>query len=63
MTAKQSLTIVLRERPEGDIVPSQTFREEYVNAPTEADLKDGEVLYETYYLSLDPTNRVALKGQ
>ena len=63
MTAEKSLTIVLNERPTGRIVAGKTFREELVDAPKEADLKDGQVLFETYYLSMDPTMRGWLKGE
>lgn len=44
-------------------MPGETFRVESSPAPTEADLKDGEVLFETYYISLDPSMRVWLRGQ
>ncbi|KAK5661782.1 hypothetical protein OQA88_9883 [Cercophora sp. LCS_1] len=55
--SRQSLQIELAERPKGDIIPGQTFRQRYLPAPTEADLKDGELLVETLYLSLDPAMR------
>ena len=57
MTDQKSLTIVLNERPTGDIIPGQTFREVLVDTPTAADLKDGEVLFLPVYLSLDPASR------
>lgn len=63
MATDKSLTIVLNERPTGLIEAGKTFREEYVQKPTEADLKDGQVLFETYYLSMDPTMRGWLKGE
>ncbi|KAK3385039.1 hypothetical protein B0H63DRAFT_394799 [Podospora didyma] len=55
--ARQSLQIVLAERPTRDIIPGQTFRQKVVEAPTKADLKDGELLVESIYLSLDPAMR------
>jgi NADPH-dependent curcumin reductase CurA len=63
MTQRQNLSIVLAERPEGDIIPGKTFRQEVKAAPTAADLKDGQVLVENLYLSLDPAMRGWLKGQ
>lgn len=61
--AKEIVSVVFAKRPTGDIVPGETFRVESRPAPTEADLKDGEVLFETYYISLDPSMRVWLRGQ
>lgn len=61
--AKESVSVVFAKRPTGDIVPGETFRVESGPAPTEAELKDGEVLFETYYISLDPSMRVWLRGQ
>lgn len=61
--AKEIVSVVFAKRPTGDIVPGETFRVESRAAPTEADLKDGEVLFETHYISLDPSMRVWLRGQ
>jgi len=55
--SRQSLQLELAERPEADIIPGKTFRQRTVPAPTEADLKDGELLLENLYLSLDPAMR------
>lgn len=55
--ASQITCVVLAERPKADIVPGKTFRVETRPAPTEADLKDGELLVETLYVSLDPAMR------
>ncbi|KAK3317882.1 hypothetical protein B0T19DRAFT_300921 [Cercophora scortea] len=55
--ARESLQIELAERPVGDIIPGKTFRQRSVPAPTEADLKDGDLLLENLYLSLDPAMR------
>jgi NADPH-dependent curcumin reductase CurA len=55
--SRQVLQIELAERPTGNIVPGKTFRQRLVPAPTEADLKDGQILVEALYLSLDPAMR------
>ncbi|KAI0148665.1 NAD(P)-binding protein [Xylariaceae sp. FL1272] len=54
---RENKTFVLAKRPKGDIVPGETFRLERGPAPTAADLKDGEILTEALYLSLDPAMR------
>lgn len=48
--------VVLAKRPKDAIGPG-TFRTETRPAPKASDLKDGEVIYETIYLSLDPAMR------
>ncbi|CRK13332.1 hypothetical protein BN1723_009974 [Verticillium longisporum] len=53
----ESLRVVLAERPKADIIPGQTFKTEKQPVPREEDLKDGEVLVENLYLSLDPAMR------
>ncbi|KAI1100914.1 hypothetical protein F4804DRAFT_344387 [Jackrogersella minutella] len=58
--ARKNLTFHLAERPGGDIVPGRTFNLVETDAPTTDDLKDGQVLVETLYLSLDPAMRVWL---
>lgn len=63
MTANESLSIVFAKRPEGEIVPGETFSYARSPAPTEADLKEGDVLFETHFLSLDPSMRIWLKGE
>ncbi len=55
--ARQSLQLELVERPTGEIVPGKTFRQRRVAAPTEADLKDGQLLLECLYVSFDPAMR------
>jgi NADPH-dependent curcumin reductase CurA len=55
--ARQSLELVLAERPTGGIVPGKTFRLQKVPAPTEADLKPGQLLLENLYVSFDPAMR------
>lgn len=54
---RQSLQLELAERPTGPIIPGKTFRQTRIAAPTEADLRDGQVLIECLYVSLDPAMR------
>ncbi|KAF7536996.1 hypothetical protein G7054_g4117 [Neopestalotiopsis clavispora] len=54
---RQNLTYYLAERPTGNIVHGKTFRQEKTEAPTADQLKDGEVLVEALYMSLDPAMR------
>lgn len=63
MAKGTSLTYVYAKRPVGEIVPDETFRAETVQAPTEEDLQEGDVLLQTHYVSLDPSMRVWLKGK
>lgn len=60
--AVENLSIVLAERPTAEIVPGTTFKQKIAPAPTSADLKDGEILVEALYLSLDPAMRAWLNG-
>jgi NADPH-dependent curcumin reductase CurA len=50
-------SIHLTERPQAEIVAGQTFTPKQHSIPTASDLKDGEVLFQTLYLSLDPAMR------
>lgn len=59
---RQNLTYYLAERPTGNIVHGKTFRQEKTEAPTADQLKDGEVLVEALYMSLDPAMRGWLNG-
>ncbi|RYP10006.1 hypothetical protein DL764_000935 [Monosporascus ibericus] len=54
---RENLTYVLAERPKNNIIPGKTFKAERGPAPTADDLKDGEILVEALYLSLDPAMR------
>ncbi|KAK6224048.1 hypothetical protein LQW54_000194 [Pestalotiopsis sp. IQ-011] len=54
---RQIVTYYLNERPKGDIVHGKTFRSEKSEAPTADQLKDGQILVEALYLSLDPAMR------
>lgn len=62
MASAENISLVLAERPRENIIPNQTFKKEVKSAPTEADLKDGQVLVETLYLSIDPAMRGWLNG-
>lgn len=54
----------LAERPEsGNIIPGRTFKLVEKDIPTAADLKDGQVLVEVYYLSIDPAMRGWILGE
>lgn len=55
-------SVVLAQRPKSVIVPGETFAVKENPIITEADLKDGQVLVETLYLSLDPAMRAWLNG-
>ncbi|KAI1210131.1 uncharacterized protein F4807DRAFT_423914 [Annulohypoxylon truncatum] len=58
--ARKNLTFHLAERPKGNIVPGKTFNLVETDAPTADDLKDGQLLVENIYLSLDPAMRTWL---
>ena len=58
-----SVSVVLVERPKADIIPGTTFKHVSSPAPTADDLKEGEILAETLYLSLDPAMRGWLNGE
>lgn len=55
--SRTSTSVVLAERPKGDIIPGKTFHQKQGPAPRAEDLKEGEILVETLYLSLDPAMR------
>lgn len=50
-------SIHLSTRPKSSIEPGKTFTPQSHSIPTTSDLKDGEVLFRTLYLSLDPAMR------
>ncbi|KAK6221498.1 putative secondary metabolism biosynthetic enzyme [Pestalotiopsis sp. IQ-011] len=60
--SRQNITFHLAERPTGSVVPGQTFEQKSVPAPTAEYLKDGQVLVEVLYLSLDPYMRGMLNS-
>jgi NADPH-dependent curcumin reductase CurA len=55
-------SVVLAQRPKELIVPGETFTLKENPMISEKDLKDGEVLVEALYLSLDPAMRGWLNG-
>ncbi|KAI1412035.1 NAD(P)-binding protein [Hypoxylon sp. FL1857] len=55
--ARKNHTFQLAERPQGLIVPGRTFNLVETDAPTADQLKDGDILVETIWLSLDPSMR------
>ncbi|MCJ1407523.1 hypothetical protein MMC19_001594 [Ptychographa xylographoides] len=50
-------SVVLAQRPNENIIPGETFSIKTNPSATESDLKDGQVLIEALYLSLDPAMR------
>lgn len=51
-------TVVLAKRPKADIIPGETFQLKTDNPrPSANDLKDGQVLFQSNYLSIDPAMR------
>ncbi|KAG6993956.1 hypothetical protein G7Y79_00049g085160 [Physcia stellaris] len=63
MPASTYTSIHLAQRPKDKIIPGETFKLKSNEAPEESDLKDGEVLFQSLYLSLDPAMRGWMKGQ
>lgn len=55
-------SVVLAQRPKAEIVPGETFSTKENPMISEKDLKDGQILVETLYLSLDPAMRGWLNG-
>ncbi|KAF2750748.1 NADP-dependent leukotriene B4 12-hydroxydehydrogenase [Sporormia fimetaria CBS 119925] len=50
-------SIHLAQRPTDRIIPGTTFKTQQSSIPSASSLKDGEVLFRTLYLSLDPAMR------
>lgn len=50
-------SIQLAERPKDQIVPGKTFTAKTQSLPSASSLKDGQVLFQSLYLSLDPAMR------
>ncbi|KAI4174166.1 MAG: hypothetical protein LQ343_002501 [Gyalolechia ehrenbergii] len=57
MSKSSYTSIHLAKRPKSNIVPGETFESKTNNMPKASDLNDGEVLFKTLYLSLDPAMR------
>lgn len=60
--SRENLSFRLAERPHDNIIPGKTFKQVREPAPTADNLKDGEILVESLYLSLDPAMRGWLNG-
>ena len=56
-------SVVLAKRPQSTIAPGETFTIKTQKVLTGADLKDGQVVFQTLYLSLDPAMRGWLNGK
>ncbi|KAG6009688.1 hypothetical protein E4U43_008687 [Claviceps pusilla] len=54
---RENTSVVLAERPTDNIIPGQTFNIKKSPIPSPSDLKDGEILVQILYLSLDPAMR------
>jgi NADPH-dependent curcumin reductase CurA len=50
-------SVHLAERPSPNIIPGKTFYTKTNPKPSASSLKDGEVIFQTLYLSLDPAMR------
>ncbi|KAK5998271.1 Putative NADP-dependent oxidoreductase YfmJ [Cladobotryum mycophilum] len=61
MASRTNTSIVLVERPQGEIIPGQTFQKRTGPAPTENDLKDGQFLIETLCYGIDAAMRTLLE--
>ena len=57
-----TLSVVLAERLVEKIIPSQTFKRKLLPSLNGDDLKPGEILVRTLYLSLEPAMRAWIKG-
>jgi NADPH-dependent curcumin reductase CurA len=51
------ISVHLAERPKDRIIPGKTFKIQTQPIPSASSLKDGEVIFQTLYLSLDPAMR------
>ena len=63
MPATTYTSVHLAKRPKDKIIPGETFNTKTNEIPQKFDLKDGEVLFQTLYLSLDPAMRGWLNGE
>ena len=59
---KENVSIHFVERPQGEFVPEKQFRREVTPAPKAEDVKDGQILVETLYASIDPAMRPRMNG-
>lgn len=63
MPASTFTSVHLAQRPKDKIIPGETFTLKSNETPKESDLKDGEVLFQSLYLSLDPAMRGWMNGE
>ena len=56
-------SIHLAQRPKESVIPGETFSLKTNQLPKEEDLKDGDVVFQSLYLSLDPAMRGWLNGR
>ena len=63
MSSSTYSSVHLAQRPKESIILGETFELKTHEAPKASDLKDGEVLFQTLYLSLDPAMRGWLNGE
>ena len=63
MSTSMYTSIHLAKRPRDQIIPGETFSLKTNKVPKSSDLKDGEVLFQSLYLSLDPAMRGWLNGE
>ncbi|KAL8935511.1 MAG: hypothetical protein Q9216_005389 [Gyalolechia sp. 2 TL-2023] len=57
MSKSSYTSIHLAKRPKSNIIPGETFASKTNSIPKASDLHDGQVLFKTLYLSLDPAMR------
>jgi NADPH-dependent curcumin reductase CurA len=62
-TMSQYQSVHLAARPKSEIVAGETFEVRSNAVPKESDLKDGQVIFRSLYLSLDPAMRGWLNGK
>ena len=61
--APENHSMVLANRPQDEIIVGTTLQHKTSPAPSPSDLKDGQILVETLYLSLDPAMRGWMSGE
>jgi len=60
---KENISWKFVERPKGEYVPSKQFKSETEAAPKASDVKDGQILVEILYASIDPAMRPRMNGE
>lgn len=59
----QTTQVIFSKRPGAEIIPSQVFTTTKTPRPQPSDLKPGQVIVETLYLSLDPIMSYWIRGK